>query len=85
MLFHSVRIFILMPGCYAGINRKVLAMISLYSHTQAFKNPERKQTSLSNHIRELNTKKIKHTIKWEQVDQNFLREKEIVDPIASAA
>ena len=41
----------------------------LYAHEQSFKNPEKKQTSLSKHIRNLKAKKVKHTIKWEQVDR----------------
>ena len=41
----------------------------LYSHKQSFKNPDHKQTSLSNHIRNLKQKNIQHTIEWEQVDQ----------------
>ena len=40
-----------------------------YSHNNSFKNPDANQTSLSNHVRKLQEKRIKHTIKWEQVDQ----------------
>ena len=41
----------------------------LYAHEQSFKNSERKQTSLSKHIRKLKEKKVNHTMKWEQVDR----------------
>ena len=40
-----------------------------YSHNASFRNPELNQTSLSNFVRKLQDKKIKHTISWEQIDQ----------------
>ena len=39
------------------------------SHNNSFKNPDENQTSLSIHLRKLQEKRMKHTIKWEQVDQ----------------
>ena len=41
----------------------------VYSHNNSFKNEEATQTTLSNHIRKLETKKVNFDIKWEIVDR----------------
>ena len=41
----------------------------LYSHTNSFKNEDVNQTTLSNHIRKLKTKKINFDLKWKIVDR----------------
>ena len=40
-----------------------------YSHNASFRNPELNQTSLSNFVRKLQDKNVKHTISWEKIDQ----------------
>ena len=40
-----------------------------YSHHASFKNSDVNQTSLSNHVRNLQEKRINHTVSWEKIDQ----------------